>query len=144
MYTAQAEAMTYGAGGYGAFAITLIGLSGVFALYTAYALVVRGASLGASFSQQNLSFMTGGQGGEDTRQTLYLSTAAVGAIVVLTSIALYAGLAIGAHNELQDKSEGTNLSVSLWPHPSWAALSALLSGACLLGTAWRLQGETVH
>ena len=78
---------------------------------------------------------------EEGKPILYLSAAVAGSVVLLTSVALYAGLAIGAHNEIRDKGKETGMDISLWPHPSWAAFCVSLSGLCLLGVAWRFQSE---
>ena len=118
-YPGTATAMSDGAKGYGATAIALIGISAVVALYTAYTLLAKGAS-----NQM-----------PETGPALYYATMCAGVVVLLTSLALYAGLAIGAHNELAAKGKGTDLSVSLWPHPSWAFAGAFLSGICLVCAA---------
>ena len=129
VFPPEAEMLSDGAKGYGAFAISLIGLSGVFALVALYSVVSRG-------TVAQLQFLP-----EVGHPALHLSAAAAGSVVLLTTIGLYAGLAIGAHDQMLDKGKGMGMLVSLWPYPAWAAFSAFFSGVCLLGAAWRLQGE---
>lgn len=127
-YPGKAEAMSEGAKSYGAVAVTIICLTALYALLLSYQLASEGTAL-------QLSFMP-----EAGRAVSY-ATMIAGAAVMLCSLALYAGLAFGAHKEIKDKFAGSDVDAELWPHPSWAFVGAFISGACMLAVSWKLQGE---
>ena len=127
-YPGKAEAMSEGAKSYGAVAITIICLAALYALLLSYQLASEGTALQLR--------IVPGEG-----RAVSSITMIAGAAVLLCSLALYTGLAFGAHKEIKDKFAGSDVDAELWPHPSWAFVGAFLSGACMLAASWRLQGE---
>ena len=88
-YPGRIETVTDGAKGYGACAVALMGLGAVVALVATFALATRGTSLNPKFIPEE-------------GPALAYSTAAAGCLVVVTALALYSGLAVGAHGEIKE------------------------------------------
>ena len=85
----RTEEVVEGARGYGALALALISLASLVALVAVFALSTRGTSSSPKFIPEE-------------GPTLAYMTAAAGCLVVLASLALYIGLAVGAHREAKD------------------------------------------
>ncbi|GAX83126.1 hypothetical protein CEUSTIGMA_g10552.t1 [Chlamydomonas eustigma] len=125
-YPGTAEMATNTGQDFGAFIIAVISIS------ACYSMVIIFHAVSSELSSYHPSCLPGDS-------ALSYTSAGVGALVLLASVSLYAGLAIGAHGEVKKQFEAKSMVAELWPLPSWAFAGALVSGVGHLIAAWMLQ-----